>query len=250
MKTLHPEAHPALGPRALLLAPLILASPPRAAGLGFVLGLALSLGLVPLAQRIANEPSPVTRGQPLGRARLEPLRPALPVSSPPTPTPRTKPQASGSPGQIPESEIAEELFEGDLPAGELPEADVEAGLAQAAALCKRVGQLGQGAWKPLQVDAIRKLLRAPAIEAESYGELPAIHSELNWIAGLSSPSDLGRRSLEDLRFLAAAIHWYLEGATEPLTGAAEHLDRRAEFDPERLREFVGMDFSDLLAEWD
>ena len=257
MTTLHPRAHALLAPGAPLT-PLSHGSPARVAALGFALGLTLSLALLPLARRIGSEPSPTPT-----QARRAPSRPltltptlAQQVPKPARPAPRAPARATTTPpltsqpspshaALLPESEIAEELY-----AGELPEADVEAGLAQAEALCLRVRELGRGAWGALPVDAIRRLLRAPAIEAESYGELPAIHSELDWIEGLRSSADLGRRSLEDLRFLAAAIHWYLEGASEPLTGAAKHLDRPAEFDPEGLREFAGMDFADLLAEWD
>lgn len=258
MTTLHPRAHAFLAPGAPLT-PLSPSSPARVAALGFALGLTLSLALLPLARQIGSEPSPTpTRARrapsrplvlapTLAQQASKPARPAPPALARATTTPplTSQPSPSHAAALLPESEIAEELY-----AGELPEADVEAGLAQAEALCLRVRELGHGAWEALPVDAIRRLLRAPAIEAESYGELPAIHSELAWIEGLRSSADLGRRSLEDLRFLAAAIHWYLEGASEPLTGAAKHLDRPAEFDPEGLREFAGMDFADLLAEWD
>ena len=268
MKILHPQTHASVSPRALLLAPLAPTSPGRAAALGFALGLALTVALLPLAQRIGGEPSPApVSSQPSAR----PVAPALvPVaglqsaSSLPEPARATSPRPNPAPDpaasealpegvpehEFSESEIAEELFEGELPPGELPEADVRAGLAQARALCRQVSELGPGAWEPLQVGAIRQLLGAPAIEAESYGELPAIHSELDWIEGLKSTEDLGLRTLEDLRFLVGAIHWYLEGATAPLTGAAEHLDLPREYDAKRLREFRGMDYADLLAEWD
>jgi len=266
MKTLHPQTHASLSPRALLLAPLAARSPARAAGLGFALGLALTLALLPLAQRIGAEPSPTpTPASPrLLKAHLTPTRSPTRVSQTrsgrsPERLSAAKRELSGESelpaseaptSDFPESEIAEELFEGELPPGELPEADVEAGLAQAKLLCRRVRGLISGPWEPLRVGAIRQLLEAPAIEAESYGELPAIRSELDWIEGLESSADLGERSLEDLRFLVSAIHWYLEGATEPLVGAAEHLDQPTDIDAECLIEFAGMDYADLLAEWD
>ena len=128
-------------------------------------------------------------------------------------------------------------------------------LGQARRNCLLVGRqldpAGRAPWVPLEVEAIRAALGTERIVAGSYGELPAIEAELRWLSGLQGLDQLGARSAEDLRFLSGAIHWYLEGASDEAASGAEcHLREAQTHDPAGLREFAGLEFSDLLSEWD
>lgn len=268
MKTLLPQAHPSIEPQHPM-------APARAAAWGLALGLVLSLALGPLAHGLLSEARPLPSATPPRGALTPPPRsapsatpsalpkPALSgLSSPeiaPTQSRSSREGPAGAEPRLahqPESPLRERPRSksegGDLLEAEIPAAELAAGLNQAQANCLQAARLrdSRHSWTRFEVSAVRYLLQNPDLEAASYGELPAIQAELTWIAGLESREDLGRRSLEDLRFLLGAIHWYLEGVLAPPIGAEFHLGRAPSFDSERLREFAGLDFADLLAQWD
>jgi hypothetical protein len=86
----------------------------------------------------------------------------------------------------------------------------------------------------------------------SYGELPALRLELQWLGGLSPDSDLGARSWEDVRFLLGCIHGYLDSALGDLERghSTPHTQPADAYDADSLRAFRGLDFGDLLGLWD
>lgn len=144
----------------------------------------------------------------------------------------------------------------ELPPARAPSDDelLHAALEQARENCLLVARQSdpatRGPWVPLRVDAIQRVLTTERILSGSYGELPAIEAELVWLSRIEGRKQLRARNLEDVRFLVGAIHWYLEGALETPSSGECHFRRAPIHDPGALQEFAGLEFSDLLSEWD
>lgn len=183
---------------------------PRAGLRAFLVGLALTLALVPFAHQAWEAP----------------------------PDPLPAPTAAPAPSRTSPSDEA------------LLQLALDQARRNCLLVGRQIGSRGAVAWVPLRVDAIQRALATERIEGKSYGELPSIRVELRWLGKLERGDQLGARNLEDLRFLTGAIHWYLEGARRLATGEECHLGQPPTYDPDALQEFRDLEYSDLLSEWD
>lgn len=137
-----------------------------------------------------------------------------------------------------------------------PSEQLRRAVVEAEENCRRAAQGQEGhdpAGGPLfSVRELSRALEDTLLEAHAYGELPALRREARWLGGLRGDSDLGPRTWEDVRFLLGCVHWYLGAALQ----AAGELPRRTHshaveaYDQARLREYRGLDFGDLLGQWD
>ncbi|MGE0710457.1 MAG: hypothetical protein AB7N76_09925 [Planctomycetota bacterium] len=125
-------------------------------------------------------------------------------------------------------------------------------LAEARINCLVADLAAEGrAQDPLfQTTELLAALSSDRVQRGAYGELPALEREARWIGELTTSSDLGGRSWEDVRFLVGALHWYLAGAGEDVAPGEAHAVPHERYQQERLREFKDLGYEDLLARWD
>jgi hypothetical protein len=120
-----------------------------------------------------------------------------------------------------------------------------------------IGALVDGGFGPARdplfgVDDVLRALDTERVLARSYGELPSMRAELNWLGQLTPHTDLGKRSWEDVRFLLGCLHGYLDAAlrADERVVARIHAQPAESYDGGSLQAFQGLEFGDLLGLWD
>lgn len=208
---------------------LVLSSARLRLALYALIGLTLAGGLAGLTLCLR---SPRADSRVPTQAAQAPFRPDLrPLALPASPQPAATPELEGERAWIQRArrEASENCLIADLAA------------------------LGFNTQPAFDVRALLRALDCEQIQAGAYGELPALRREARWLASVRGAEDLGERSWEDVRLVAGALHWYLDGALEGAELAHEsHVVR--DYDRESLKAFRDLDlhlpFQSLLDEWD
>ena len=117
-------------------------------------------------------------------------------------------------------------------------------------LAAELAALGDAHGELFRTDALLRALDSERVRAGAYGELPALRREARWLAQVQPGDPPAGRSWEDVRFLAGALHWYLEGALQRVHPGEAHQLLPQAYAHDSLQAFRGLTFADLLDRWD
>ncbi|HBP23427.1 MAG TPA: hypothetical protein DEA08_37320 [Planctomycetes bacterium] len=117
-------------------------------------------------------------------------------------------------------------------------------------LAAELASLGEAHGELFRTEALLAALDTERVREGAYGELPALRREARWLASVQPGDPPAGRSWEDVRFLAGALHWYLEGALREVPSGEAHEVLPQAYAHDELQEFRGLGFADLLDRWD
>lgn len=117
-------------------------------------------------------------------------------------------------------------------------------------LAAELASLGEAHGELFRTEALLRALDTERVRDGAYGELPALRREARWLAKVQPGDPPAGRSWEDVRFLAGALHWYLEGALHEVPAGEAHEVLPQAYAHDSLEAFRGLSFADLLDRWD
>ena len=117
-------------------------------------------------------------------------------------------------------------------------------------LAAELASLGDAHGELFRTEALLRALDTERVQAGAYGELPALRREARWLAQVQPGDPPAGRSWEDVRFLAGALHWYLEGALREVPAGEAHEVLPQAYAHDSLQALRGLSFADLLDRWD